>query len=68
MREQTWVTAVTMSNGWGTETIYIRTDKPTTFREWDRGILVQTDDEILIFVSYEHLVNVQFSVREDEDA
>lgn len=67
MREKTWVTAVTTQTWDMRSTTFLRSEKPTTFREWDHGVLVQTEDEILMYIKHDHLVSIQFDV-EDKDA
>lgn len=65
--EKTYVTAVTISNGWGTETQYLRSEDVATMIEWDHGVMICTENEYLMFVPFERLVSVMFDV-EDEDA
>lgn len=65
--EKIYVTAVTISNGWGTETQYLRSEDVATISEWDHGVMIRTEDEYLMFVPFERLVSVMFDV-EDEDA
>lgn len=68
MREKTWVTAVHTVHGWGERTTYLRSDKMATFREWDQGLLVQTEDALLMYIKNEHLVSIEFDVEDPDNA
>jgi hypothetical protein len=67
MREQTFTTEVKIQHGWGESSRYLTSDKPTFVEECERGVQVCTDEETLMYVAYEHLISVEFNVK-DEDA
>jgi len=67
MREKKWVTAVTTSRDFGERTTYLYTDKPTTFREWDGGIVISTDDGLLMYVSHTRLISVEFDTEDPNE-
>lgn len=65
MRGKTYSTSVTIREGFADIATHLLTEKPMTFREWDRGILLQTEDSILMYVNYDHLVSIIFNVEKD---
>jgi hypothetical protein len=68
MREKTWVTAVTTGRDWGERTTYLRTDKSTRAVEYERGVSIVTDDEILMYVSQERLISIEFDTEDPDHA